>query len=85
MLFSFEALLHISLAIHRIATSLRKENFGQENFGKSFAIYQIHQDYLPPKFVSYGRKRSMYSNTTLKYSIKAVNNYISLMGKDSLG
>ena len=26
------------------------ENFGQENFGESLVIRQIHQNFLPPKF-----------------------------------
>ena len=41
------------LAIHWTATSqaaIRKENFGQDNLGKSPETQQIHQDFLPQKF-----------------------------------
>ena len=56
ILFSFKALLTYiacKLRIHWTAipqTAIRKENFGQDNFGKSLEIHQIHQDFLPQNF-----------------------------------
>ena len=38
------------LASYTSNTASRKENFGQEKFGKSLEFCQIYQDFLPPKF-----------------------------------
>ena len=42
------------IAIHRIATAFRKENFGQENLGESFAIAKFAKIFSLQNFVYYG-------------------------------